>query len=109
MAVKDVYLPYEEWITQIAAVEDTVMGGIFFRMFGDPKMREANKDKYFLQYPHKQSYLSHCVELQDRSEVKKAFRQYMINQYYLDIADENQIMRVETTDYDASVDDCAEN
>lgn len=109
VAIKDVYLPYEEWITQIAAVEDTVMGGIFFRMFGDPKMREAHKDKYVLQYPHKQSYLSHCVELQDRSETKQAFRKYMMDHYYLDIADENQIMRVETTDYDASVDDCAEN
>ena len=104
VAVKDVYLPYEEWIEEIAAIEDEVMSSIFFTLFGSPQMLATHKDKYFLRYPHKQSYLAHCIDLQDREETRKAFSEYMIKRYPK-VAEEERLITVETTDHDASTED----
>ena len=104
MAVKDVYLPYDEWIEKIVAIEDEVMGSIFFTLFGNPQMREAHRDRYLLQYPHEQSYLAHCIDLQDRKETRKAFSEYMIKRYPK-VAEDEKLITVETTDYDASTED----
>lgn len=95
MAVKDIYIPYEEFCKQVLAVEDYVIGRVFKRFFMNPEISDIMKDFYFMRYPFDQSYFEHCASMPQWTDqvdtaihaidVKYAIDQYMDEEVVIDI------------------------
>lgn len=95
MAVKDVYIPYEEFCKQVLAVEDYVIGRVFKRFFMNPEISDIMKDFYFMRYPFDQSYFEHCASMPQWTDqvdtaihaidAKYAIDQYMDEEVVIDI------------------------
>ena len=95
MAVKDIYIPYEEFCKQVLAVEDYVIGRVFKRFFMNPEISDIMKDFYFMRYPFGQSYFEHCASMPQWTgqvdtaihaiDVKYAIDQYMDEEVVIDI------------------------
>ena len=78
MAIKDVYVPYEEWLEQVVSIEDFVIGKLFKQVFCNPTMLQYCENSYVLQYPFGMSYLAHCIDVyQKENEAGEAIVEFM--------------------------------
>ena len=80
MAVKDIYVPYEEFVNQVYKVEDDIIGCIFMKIFGSKQMLDLMQDQYVLKYPFQRSYFEHCVEISLRQIIKFGAIQTLVHE-----------------------------
>ena len=98
MAIKDVYVPYEEWLGQVVTTEDFVIGKLFKQVFCNPTMLQYCENSYVLQYPFGMSYLAHCIDVyQNDNQAGEAIVEFMKK----NAKDGNPLscFNVEATDY----------
>lgn len=108
MAVKDIYIPYEEFCKQVLAVEDCVIGQVFKRFFMNPEISDIMKDFYFMRYPFDQSYFEYCASkplwTHQADIAKYVIEQYVGAKYAIDqYMDEEVVIDIDTkVPYDKS-------
>ena len=108
MAVKDIYIPYEEFCKQVLAVEDCVIGQVFKRFFMNPEISDIMKDFYFMRYPFDQSYFEYCASkplwANQADITKHVIDQYVGAKYAIDqYMDEEVVIDIDTkVPYDKS-------
>lgn len=66
MAVKDIYIPYEDWIKQVFLVEDYVIQRCLCAPYMSAVAQETFGNHYFLKYPFNLSYAQYCLSFQDK-------------------------------------------
>lgn len=108
MAVKDIYIPYEEFCKQVLAVEDCVIGQVFKRFFMNPEISDIMKDFYFMRYPFDRSYFEYCASkplwTHQVDIAKDVIDQYVGAKYAIDqYMDEEVVIDIDTkVPYDKS-------
>ena len=89
MAIKDIYVPYEEFCKQVLAIEDDIIGHVFKKFFMNPEILNIMKDFYFMRYPFDHSYFEHCASMPQWTHqvdtAKRAIDQYMDEEVVIDI------------------------
>lgn len=74
MAVKDVYVPYDEWIKEVFLVEDRVIGQCLGPAFLSSTAQEMFGSRCLLKYPFELSYAQYCLSFQNDSHCDQAIK-----------------------------------